>query len=236
MRVACSRSRPVLRSALAGPQSPVSRLMRKSSALYTRATLVMAAKLVMSDKLVMSAKLVMPVSAAVMMMFVSPAFADQTDPTLDALFEELRTGGAINAQANTDRILEIWADSQSDTVDLLYARALEKYHEGDLNTASKMLIHIRGLSPNYMQAYALSGFLNLRRDNQATALQNFSKALDLEPRHFEVRKAVAQLLLASGQKRDAYEMLQTGLEWNPFDEEMLAMARKLRVEFEGQEI
>jgi len=164
------------------------------------------------------------------------AHADQTDPTLDALFEELRTGGAINAQANADRILEIWADSQSDTVDLLYARALSKYHEGDLNASALLLINIRALSPNFMQAYALSGFLNLRIDNQAAALQDFSRALELEPRHFEVRKAVAQLLISAGEKREAYEMFQEALAWNPFDEEMRTMARNLREEFEGQEI
>lgn len=165
-----------------------------------------------------------------------PARADQTDPTLDTLFEELRTGGAVNAQANADRILEIWADSQSDTIDLLYARALGKYHEGDLDTAGRLLIHIRGLSPNFMQGYALAGFLKLRRENYAAALTDFSRALDLEPRQFEVRKAVAQLLLSSGEKREAYKMLQEALAWNPFDEEMRAVARKLREDFEGQEI
>ena len=165
-----------------------------------------------------------------------PAAADQTDVRLDELFEELRTGGAINAKANADRILEIWSDSQSDTVDVLYERALTLYHDADHIGALKILAYVRKLSPNFMQAYALSGFVRLSIDDNAAALDDFSNALRLEPRQFEVRKALSQLLLSSGEDRAAYEMLQKGLEWNPYDEDMRALAKKLRTQFEGQEI
>lgn len=164
------------------------------------------------------------------------AHADQTDPRLDSLFEELRNGGAINAETNADRILEIWADAQSDTIDILYERALSMYHEGKYDESLKVLTWVRGLSPNFMQGYALSGFVKLSADHQAEALEDFSKALDLEPRQFEVRKALVQLLLAAGEKRDAYEMIQLALEWNPHDEDLLKLSRKLRTEFDGQEI
>jgi len=174
--------------------------------------------------------------ACLALMVAGIANADQTDPRLDALFAELRTGGAINAEANAQRIQEIWADSQSDTVDLIYLRALERYNSGDFESSLKLLNYVRALSPNFMQGYALSGFVNLAIDNQPAALSDFSRALELEPRQFEVRKALGSLLLAAGADRDAYEMLQKGLAWNPFDDDMRAMARKLRLQFEGQEI
>lgn len=164
------------------------------------------------------------------------AQADQTDKRLDSLFKELRTGGTVNADANVDRILEIWADSQSDTVDVIYNRALGLYHEGDLKGASLLLTYTRALSPNFMQAYALSGFVKLQDNNQSGALDDFSRAITLEPRQFEVRKALAQLLLASDAKREAYDMIQKALEWNPYDEDLLRMSSKLITEFEGQDI
>ena len=165
-----------------------------------------------------------------------PVAADQTDTRLDSLFEELRTGGAINADANADRILEIWADSQSDTIDILYERSLAMYHGGEFRKAAAILNYVRGISPNFMQGYALSGFVKLSIEDNAGALSDFARALELEPRQFEVRKVLAQMLLASGEKRDAYEMIQRGLEWHPHDEELLTLSRRLRSDLEGQEI
>ncbi len=169
-------------------------------------------------------------------MSVPAAHADQTDERLDGLFEELRTGGALNAETNADRILEIWADSKSDTLDIVYERALMMYHAGKYRQAGVLLAYVRALSPNFMQGYALSGFVKLSIDDRAGALSDFSRALELEPRQFEVRKALVQMLLAADEKRDAYEMIQLALEWNPHDENLRGLARKLRTEFEGQEI
>jgi len=167
---------------------------------------------------------------------VFQAHADQTDPRLETLFTELRTGGVVNAKANADRIIEIWSDAASDTTDILYGRALTKYQEGDYDTAGRLLTHIRGLSPNFMQAYALSGFVKLSINDEIGALEDFDKVLTLEPRQFEVRKVLAQMLLARDQKRDAYNMTQKALEWNPFDEQLIKISRQLRDDLLGQGI
>ena len=168
--------------------------------------------------------------------FAQPAAADQTDPRLDLLFEELRTGGAIRAEENVSRIVEIWIDSSSDTVDLLYARAEESVVEDRPDLALELLEHVIGLSPNFAQGYALRGAIRLGEGNQAGAIEDFSKVLALEPRQFEVRTALANILLASGEKRDAYDMFQKVLEWNPHDEAIARRARALRRELDGQEI
>lgn len=166
----------------------------------------------------------------------APAFADQTDARLDALFQELRSGDALSAEETTDRILEIWADAQSDTVDLLYARALESADAGDLELASALLDHVTGLAPSFAQGFALRGVVALSLADQAGAIADFSRALELEPRQFEVRIALAEILLGNNEKRDAYEMFQKALEWNPHDEHARRRARALRNDLAGQEI
>ncbi len=165
-----------------------------------------------------------------------PAAADQTDPRLDALFEELRVGDAIRAEENVGRILEIWADSQSDTVDVLYARAEESLDHGAEDLALTLLDHVVGLAPNFAQGYALRGSIRLNQNDRAGAIEDFSKVLELEPRHFAVRTTLAQILLAGGDKLEAYEMFQKVLEWNPHDETARQRARALRRELDGQEI
>lgn len=166
----------------------------------------------------------------------APAAADQTDPRLDLLFEELRTGDAIRADDNVRRIIEIWSDSQSDTVDILYARAEESTLNGAFGLAEALLDHVVGLSPSFAQGYALRGAVRLAEDDRDGAIDDFTRALELEPRQFEVRTALAEILLAADEKRDAYDMFQKVLEWNPHDEHARDRARMLRRELDGQEI
>lgn len=166
----------------------------------------------------------------------TPALADQTDPRLDLLFAELRTGEATKAEENVARIVEIWSDASSDTVDILYERAEIALAADNKNLASALLDHVVGLAPNFAQGYALRGAVRLSDDDRAGAIEDFSKVLELEPRQFEVRTALANILLAAGEKRDAYDMFQKVLEWNPHDEKVRRRARALRRELDGQEI
>ena len=167
---------------------------------------------------------------------LAPAAADQTDPRLDTLFEELRVGDAIRAEENVRRIVEIWSDSQSDTVDILYARAKASADSGGFELSSAILDHVVGLAPNFAQGYALRGVVRLAMDDRSGAVEDFSKAIELEPRHFEVRMALAGILYAGDELRAAYDMYQKVLEWNPHDERARSQARILRRELDGQEI
>lgn len=164
------------------------------------------------------------------------AAADQTDPRLDLLFEELRTGDAVRAEENVARILDIWADADSDTIDLLYSRAVATSAQGNHDLALMLLDHVVGMSPSFAQGYALRGDVRLASGDRAGAIRDYSKVLELEPRHFEVRAILGGLYLASGDKRFAYEMYQGFLEWNPHDENVRRATRALRRELDGQEI
>ena len=165
-----------------------------------------------------------------------PAMADQTDARLDALFEQLRTGEAADAETLAAEIDAIWTDAQSDTVDLLYERALMAIDAGRVDLAGALVDHAIGLSPNFAQAYALRGAVRLRTEDETGAITDFSHAIELEPRHFEARIALAEIMLAGGDKRGAYTMLQKALEWNPHDDHARSRARKLRDSLDGQEI
>ncbi len=164
------------------------------------------------------------------------AAADQTDSRLDPLFEELRTGDARDADATVERIEAIWADSQSDTVDVLFERARSAMDAGESDLAGALIDHAIGLSPSFAEAYAVRGVIRLLADDQAGSIADFSRAIELEPRHFEARIALAEIMLANGDKRGAYEMLQKALEWNPHEFHARERARKLRDDLNGQEI
>ncbi len=167
---------------------------------------------------------------------VGPVQADQTDARLDALFEQLRTGESDDAETLAAEIDALWTDSQSDTVDLLVARALDGLEARHFDLAEALLDHAIGLSPHYAQGYALRGAARSASDDQAGAIADFSRAIELEPRHFEARIALAEIMLAGGDIRAAYDMLQKALEWNPYEPHARERARALRQKLDGQEI
>ena len=78
--------------------------------------------------------------------------------------------------------------------------------------------------------------MRLADNDRAGAIADFTKVLELEPRQFVVRSALAEMLLAGKDKRGAYEMFQKALEWNPHDENARQRARELRRDIDGQEI
>ena len=165
-----------------------------------------------------------------------PVYADQTDPRLDRLFENLRSGEGDDAQTIVAEIQAIWSDSQSDTVDLLSARASDAAAAGERDLAASLLDHAIGLSPSFMQAYALRGSLRLADGDQPGAIADFYRAIELEPRQFDVRIALGDLAAAAGDKRAAYDHFQKALEWNPHEPHARARAAALRSAIEGSEI
>jgi tetratricopeptide (TPR) repeat protein len=165
-----------------------------------------------------------------------PAYADQTDPRLDRLFENLRTGEGEDAETIVAEIQAIWSDSQSDTVDLLGARAADAAAAGERDLATSLLDHAIGLSPSFMQAYALRGSLRLAEGDQPGALADFHRAIALEPRQFDVSIALGELAAAAGDKRAAYQHFQNALEWNPHESHARARAASLRPAIDGSEI
>lgn len=174
--------------------------------------------------------------AAVSLLAAQAAYSDQFDPRLDELFAELRTGDEDDAAQATERIFAIWSDAQSDTVDVLYARAELSANLGEFDVAGALLDHAIGLSPSFAQAYMLRGVVRLSAADREGAFEDFARAVELEPRHFEARVALAELAAGNGEKREAFDMLQTALELDPHHERARERARALRRELEGQGI
>lgn len=167
------------------------------------------------------------VAAAASLVF-GPAHADQTDPALDDLFVALRAGDGIAAEETVGRILEIWAKSQSDTVNLLYERAFASATAGEYALALALSDHVVGLAPNFAQGYALRGVVKVRLGDIDGAESDFVKTLALEPRQFEAGVALADLQIAGGRPREAFKSIQDALRWNPHDRGALDRARSLR--------
>lgn len=162
------------------------------------------------------------------LLLTSAAHADQTDARLPGLFDDLRRSDAVAADEIVGRILDIWSRSQSETADLLYERAFSSATAGDYPLALALCDHVVGLAPSFAQGYALRGVVRARLGDVEGAAADFQDTLRLEPRQFEARVALAEILSAQGRHREAYDALQDALKWNPHDQAALNKARALR--------
>lgn len=167
---------------------------------------------------------------------VSKVWADQTDPSLDALFTELHDGSVLDSRATTRRIVEIWSTAPNPTVNILYERASAALYNEDYFLADELARHITALSPHFAQGWALQANIKMAMDDRQGALDAYREALDLEPRHFIALSNLADILRASGENRAAFDLYQKALEWNPHYEPARDAAARLRESLTGQEI
>lgn len=173
---------------------------------------------------------------SVVMLAVVPARADQTDPSLEALFTELRDGSVLDARETTGRIIEIWATAPSPAVNILYERVNESIEMGQLDLAEELSGHVVSLAPSFAQGWVQHAGLMMRLEKQDRAINAYKKALDLEPRHFLATTALADILYASDDYQAAYDLYQQALKWNPHFTPAREEAASLRDKLTGQEI
>jgi tetratricopeptide (TPR) repeat protein len=155
-----------------------------------------------------------------------PARADQNDPRLDRLFTQLVAVRTLpEAAAIESKIMEIWAQSGSDTVDVLVARAGLAVTAQDFATAKKLLDSVAEMKPAYAQGWFRRAELLFAMDSQQEAAADLEKALALEPRHFHA--LIGQIAEAAGDKGAALAAYRRAVTLNPMLESIARRAGQL---------
>ncbi|HAJ47880.1 MAG TPA: hypothetical protein DCL54_15000 [Alphaproteobacteria bacterium] len=124
---------------------------------------------------------------------VNPCTADQADPRLDRLFQQLLQARlepeivSLKAQVNS-----IWAQSGSDSVNLLMHRAQEAARGQQLEAARRLLDVVIEVAPRFAQAHFERGMIYAAQGDDDEALADFRECLRLEGRHFDALTLIGQ--------------------------------------------
>ncbi len=162
-----------------------------------------------------------------------PAFADQHDPRLEQLFNQLASiRNAPEAQTIVAQIESIWRQSGSDTVDLLMARGVSATEAQDLDTAMKMFDVVAEMRPRYAEIWFRRAQLLLAMDSQQEAASDLAKAIGLEPRHFQAHALLGRLADSSGNKAQALAAFRKAVAINPTLENVAKRVGELALEVE----
>jgi tetratricopeptide (TPR) repeat protein len=140
------------------------------------------------------------------------------------------------AQGAAAAILRRWAQSGSDTIDLLTARALVAETAGAPALAKALLDYVVALSPRWPEAFVRRARVAASEGDYAGALADLETAARLEPRRFDALAALGALAEKTGNKKRALDAYRKALDISPKDAALQRDEERLRLDVEGRGI
>ncbi len=174
---------------------------------------------------------------ALILFCVSPSGADQTDPDLDDLFDDLATtSDGRTAETIQDRIQDIWRETESDSIDLLMNRAIVAQGEGDYETALIHFDDVVDLAPNYAEGWNRRATLLYVMERYDESVRDIERVVALEPRHFGAWAGLGKIFLEYGNEQKALDAFRKALAVNPHLTDIAELVEKMSPDVEGRGI
>ncbi|MAM70430.1 MAG: hypothetical protein CMP91_04710 [Gammaproteobacteria bacterium] len=143
--------------------------------------------------------------------------ADQNDPRLPALFEQLKSP---DAQATRGapveiQIWDIWAEHPDPEINQMMILAMDEMNGNQLGLALSSFNLIIERAPDFAEAWNKRATLHWMLGNTQESLDDIIKTLELEPNHFGALSGLGMVYVELGRYNAAYDALQQALEIHP---------------------
>lgn len=163
----------------------------------------------------------------------APAGADQTDPDLNALFEQLqRTTDAADAEAIQQQIWTRWIDTDKPDRGGLMAAGILSMSSGRLRDALAAFNALSEMAPDYAEAWNKRATVRFMLGDLAGSVEDIERTLKLEPRHFGALSGLGMILTDIEQYEGAIKAYERALAVNPFStgarQQIELLRRKLK--------
>lgn len=140
--------------------------------------------------------------------------AEMRAEQLDILFAHLRRPG-VASDAVEQKILELWAASDSPTAEVLLQQASRAITDGAPAEALSILDRLVGAYPSFPEAWNKRATLYYMMKKDDLALKDIGHVLDLEPRHFGALAGMGMILERQKKYAAAREAYKDALAVNP---------------------
>ena len=176
--------------------------------------------------------LALVMAGAVMM---SSAGADQTDPRLPDLFEQLRsTGESVAARNAEQQIWRIWMGSGSDDIDGIMREGIEAMQTGRFDDAIEHFGRIVEMAPDFAEGWNKRATAYYLNDDLSESVRDIQRTLELEPRHFGAISGMGLIFLKRGDPLGALDAFEAVLEIHPSSRGTRYRVEMLRQELLGR--
>ncbi len=135
---------------------------------------------------------------------------------LDQLFATLASADTTAAaRAAEEKIIGLWMESGSDTIDLLMKWAVQAIDDENYSLALDLLDRITTLKPDYAEGWNKRASVYYRTQDYSKSLADIRRVLALEPRHFAALSGLGAILADVGDDKQAVEVYKRALAIDP---------------------
>jgi tetratricopeptide (TPR) repeat protein len=158
-------------------------------------------------------------------------------PNTDVLLKALQNAGSEPAaRAVEEQIDKAWSRSGSPSADLLLERARAAAEDQDFDTASRILVKLTEIAPNFAEAWHQRAEVAAVKQDFHAAMTALRRTLMLQPRHFVALASLGAILEEFDNKPQALAAYRKALALNPYLDGIPDRIRALSREVEGQGI
>jgi tetratricopeptide (TPR) repeat protein len=166
-----------------------------------------------------------------------PPHAALRGQMLDVLFKRLASAADPDeARAVAEVIGKIWAQSDSDTAELLMQRAGAAMAARQYPLALELFDKVIALQPTWAEAWNKRATVRFLADDLDGAMADIKQVLKLEPRHFGALAGAGIIFRKEGLDKGALAAFRKALEINPQQPELRSLVDKLEIDVEGRGI
>jgi len=165
-----------------------------------------------------------------------PAVADQSDPGLARLFDDLqRTGNTAEANRLTAEIWQRWITHDSDQrANSLMQDGMELMNRGLLDQAEQVFSSLIGERPDFAEAWNKRATIRFLRGDDSGSRRDIARVIDLEPRHFGALSGLGMIHMRAGELQAALQAFEAALRVNPHLDQAVDITARLRQRLRGQ--
>ena len=175
--------------------------------------------------------------AAFLIALLLPVTALAGPSPLDGLFASLKKcASPEEAKPIEAQILARFRQSNSPSVDLLMARADTAFATGDKDTASRLIVAVTDIAPDFAEGWHVRANLQADAKDDEGAMLSLQKTVKLNPRQFEAMTELAEMLEEYGDKPGALKLLRAVGDLDPQYEGLKRRLTGLSRDVEGQGI
>ena len=142
--------------------------------------------------------------------------ADQNDPRLESLFEQLQAApDAVTAAPVEELIWQIWLQHDDASVERLMQAGIDQMNEGQLNGALAMFTQLIEQAPDYAEGWNKRATLYYLMGDYARSELDIQQTLALEPFHFGALSGRGLVKMGQRDYEGARRAMLSALEVHP---------------------
>lgn len=159
--------------------------------------------------------------------------AQEPGADLDALYERLRDPETRNWEAVEDDIWQIWAQSGSEAIDLLFRRGHQAMEQKDLPAAVDHFSAAIDHAPEFAEAYNARATVFYEMERFGLSLADIEMTLALNPRHFGAMTGLALILESLDRPDEALRAYRAVAAIHPHQPNVKEAIEKLEQQLQG---